>query len=835
MPDNNQKQHIRIEGYTQSLEYKYPNTVVISSQIKDQNRAIHGNNILGQLQNIREQLQISSSVELPEGIVRDNAIYVEFISEWGYPLKFESLESTFFKILNIKRELRETDGVEEFRYTVALMMTNGGISKFIQKTEDYLNRNIINKAGEDTGNPKNYSLINNIQIIQRATLKSFWTDAPEIPFPDENESVWWSVWFRKASNDDENVFRVFENLIAIGAEIGPSELVFAEHRVRLVRATALQLSQSLLLLDNLAELRKPQETCNFICHRNETYTEQTEWLSDLISRTNQRLDENSVLICLLDSGVNNQHPLISPFLPDNRLYSYKPNDWGVTDSWPNGGHGTGVAGLSLYGDLIDVLASRHEIAIFHGLESFKIIQNNDPNNPNLYGAITEYAASIPIVDRPNNPRIFCMTITDEKFAFRGRPSAWSAAIDKISFGTHLSPISPQLFIVSAGNVEINAFADFPSKNYLESVHDPAQSYNALTVGSYTRKDRIEAITGYRHLAQNGGMAPSNSTSTLWDHQWPLKPDIVMEGGNLSTNGTQISDHQSLKLLTTDKDFHRFVFLPFGDTSGAAALAAKMAAELRTAYPNYWPETIRALMVHSAEWTDTMLDGMSFQNLNERERINLLRSVGYGVPLKEKALFSANNSLSLIAEREIQPYQLDGSTPKSNHYHLFELPWPIDVLRDTLFDQDVTLKLTLSYFIEPNPGSRRYANNFQYHSHSLDFAVIKPEEALNVFKRRISSATDLPEDEINGAEEPWMIKRVRSRGSIKKDFITMSGAEIAARNIIAVYPKSGWYKTRKKLEKANSTIRYSLIVTIETPSTDVDIYTPVLTQIENLIF
>jgi hypothetical protein len=29
----------------------------------------------------------------------------------------------------------------------------------------------------------------------------------------------------------------------------------------------------------------------------------------------------------------------------------------------------------------------------------------------------------------------------------------------------------------------------------------------------------------------------------------------------------------------------------------------MAAELRTMYPNYWVETVRGLMVHSADWTD----------------------------------------------------------------------------------------------------------------------------------------------------------------------------------------------------------------------------------------
>lgn len=276
-------------------------------------------------------------------------------------------------------------------------------------------------------------------------------------------------------------------------------------------------------------------------------------------------------------------------------------------------------------------------------------------------------------------------------------------------------------------------------------------------------------------------------------------------------------------------------MPFGDTSAGAALAAKFSAELKTAYPNYWPETIRALTIHSATWTDAMLDGQSINDLGERQRFNLLRSVGYGVPLLEKALYSASNSLTLVAERTIQPYKIERSERKYNEYHLFELPWPTDVLRDQLTDQDVTLKITLSYFIEPNPGERRYANNFQYHSHSLDFAVIKPNETLPVFKRRISSAANLPEDEIDNSGENWFIGRVRSRGSVKKDFITMSGADMAERKYIAVYPKNGWYKTRKKWNKVESQVRYSLIVSIETPNIEVDLYTPVFTMVENTLF
>ncbi len=154
---------------------------------------------------------------------------------------------------------------------------------------------------------------------------------------------------------------------------------------------------------------------------------------------------------------------------------------------------------------------------------------------------------------------------------------------------------------------------------------------------------------------------------------------------------------------------------------------------------------------------------------------------------------------MVMERSIQPYQQIGNaTPKYNQYHLYQLPWPADILRTVLADKNVQLKITLSYFIEPNPGERRYANNFQYHSHSLDFMLIKPTESLAEFKLRISKAAeeDEQDDAVNRTGEIWTFKKARSRGSVKKDFVTISGAALSTRHILAVYPKKGWNQTRQ---------------------------------------
>ncbi|MES2703596.1 MAG: S8 family peptidase [Bacteroidota bacterium] len=837
---NDPRPHLKIAGYNQSLPYQYPRAAYGSAfSIIDRNRAIHGRSLMNQLNVIREQFRIQNAIEVNDNIIRDDVVYVEFTSEWGYELRFDSLDKDTtrranYQLLNVRKEERDNNEQVEYRYHATLLLKESGVSSFIAKVNQYLTENIFvtdKESGErvDTGNPKNNPLLSNIHVIRLATLKAFWTDAPEIPFPETEESIWWEVWFRKTTDDDVRMAKVFQNLHQVECIIGQSELELAEHRVRLIKGTVVQLAQSLLLLDNLAELRKPQEIANFIFHKEVAYQDVREYLDDLQERTIADINDQSTIICVIDSGVNNVHPLIAPFMPDSHRYTLNPA-WGHHDSEANGGHGTGVTSLALYGDLVDVIASPDQIRILHAAESYKIFNPHDRNNPELYAAITEEAANAPIVDRPLAQRVYCMTITDESFALYGKPSAWSAALDKIAFGTAFEPKYQQVFIVSGGNVSITQHDEYPAKNHLESIHDPGQAYNAITVGSYTRKDRIDIATGLAPLALNGHMAPSNSTSLLWDPQWPNKPDIVMEGGNSSTDGTNVSDHSSLKILAADAEYPTYIFLPFGDTSGAAALAAKLAAELRTEYPSFWPETIRGLMIHSAEWTTQMLNAETIRTLNEQQKKNLLRTFGYGVPNLDRARHSAKNSLTLIAEREIKPYKKANSTGQYNEYHLFELPWPAEVL-ESLQEIDATLTVTLSYYIEPNPGAKRYSNSYQYHSHALDFAVIKPNERLEVFKRRISARTELAADAIDNSGELWFIGRSGAKGSIRKDFVTMSAIEMSRRHTIAVYPKNGWYKTRKKLDRFDEVVRYSLIVSIRTEGAD--LYTPVLNQIPNI--
>ena len=70
-------------------------------------------------------------------------------------------------------------------------------------------------------------------------------------------------------------------------------------------------------------------------------------------------------------------------------------------------------------------------------------------------------------------------------------------------------------------------------------------------------------------------------------------------------------------------------------------------------------------------------------------------------------------------------------------------------------------------------------------------------------------------------------------SLSKKSIIWEGtaSQLAESNMIVIYPKTGWWKSRAYLNKYHSKVRYSLVVTLEMPEVNVDLYTPIMTEIK----
>ncbi|MDE0660858.1 MAG: hypothetical protein OXI79_14560 [Gammaproteobacteria bacterium] len=173
---------------------------------------------------------------------------------------------------------------------------------------------------------------------------------------------------------------------------------------------------------------------------------------------------------------------------------------------------------------------------------------------------------------------------------------------------------------------------------------------------------------------------------------------------------------------------------------------------------------------------------------------------------------------------LQPFQKEpGKRPTTRDMHLRRLPRPHDAL-ESLGDAEVEMRVTLSYFIEPNP-SQRGNSRYRYQSHGLRFDVKRPPEASNDFRARINAAVER-EGTNTGASDPhWLLgANNRHRGSLHSDIWRGTAAALASRALVAVFPTNGWWRTRDRLGCANRTARYALAVIIRTPDPNVDLYT-----------
>src|SRR5262249_48087468 len=142
--------------------------------------------------------------------------------------------------------------------------------------------------------------------------------------------------------------------------------------------------------------------------------------------------------------------------------------------------------------------------------------------------------------------------------------------------------------------------------------------------------------------------------------------------------------------------------------------------------------------------------------------------------------------------------------------------------------------------EPGPGEIGWKDKYRYPSFGLRFDLKTAEENKDEFVRRLNVAAREEGEisETSSGSQRWLIgSRARDKGSIHSDIWKGTAAQISECNLVGIYPVIGWWRERAYLEKWDKTARYSLIVSLETPRQDIDIYTPVaislgtLTQIQ----
>ncbi len=817
-------EHIFVQGTEQNYNYQ-GQSVPIRTKRMARDRASHGAYLQGQFDQAWQAAEYASVVTTAVAVPRRNGAYLNIVSANDHSLKLESLENRKEGIR--LRSVHAEDRSGQRLVIATIFVPHEARAAFIKKLQDYATG--LTRQG---GIPQR-DLVANIEDIVAATLKSFWptTDQPRIP---GDEARWCEVWLDLLlpihSLKVEQGFRVIAESLRI--EVADRRIIFPERVVLLIRANRTQLEAAIAASAQIAELRLASEPAGF--WTRETPREQINWASDLLLRTHPA-HADAPAVCVLDTGITQAHPLLAPLVATNDCLAAHAT-WTTSD---HHGHGTQMAGLATYGRLEPLVLGGATFHSTHHVESVKLLPppGQLETLANLYGDITSRAVSAIEIAQPQRQRTFCMAVGSNTPPEFGKPSSWSANLDALASGA--DDDQRRLFILAAGNIPEFSYGDYPNANITEQIHDPGQAWNVLTVGAYSIHDRYPAaeFPGHTLLAPSGSLSPYSATGALWQGtQWPSKPDIVMEGGNLlrSPSG-HIVGHDDLDLLTTDFRPQSRTFTTTFMTSAACAQAANLAARVQAAYPRAWPETVRGLLVHTASWTDQMR--RDFLGGNRRgDYRRLVQTVGFGVPDADRAIACGQNSLTMIAERTITPFHKVKSEYKSNQMHLHTLPWPKAALQALPTTARATVRITLSYFTEPNPSERGWKTRYRYQGYGLRFALNRPGQTTSDFIATINRAMKEDEDDTSEVapvvtDDRWLIGiQNRHRGSIHADIWEGTAADVAACNDLAVYPVIGWWRERSHLGRYNRQARYVLIVSIITDDQMVDIYTSVANQV-----
>lgn len=808
-------------------------------RIRPVERRAHGLALQGQLdQAFDEDLQERRGVALDLDELRAvGTIIVLEGTDASYPLQIDSL-TAMSRHRNTPRRPRwlllsvqPSDGDKPERATV--WVADEYRAQFLQIFEDYLTKVSTqgNRDGWTTpeGNPRNQALVANIARIRRVLLEDLWTSEGE---PPRDGNRWWELWLDTTRPNHENIEGFIRTYTLRSI---PRSIVLLDRRVLWVESTWAQLE--LLPVTNIpiAEIRRPEfiDTIEDL-----SPAEQDEYVQDLAARL-RPAPEHSPAVCHLDTGVYRDHLLLNGSLDPtdhHTIIGASGNDLE--------GHGTSMAGLALFGESLDeLLIGTDTVQLSHRLESVKMLpaKGEPQHDPRDYGSATVEAVMLPEI-AARRRRAFCLPISAPSDR-AGEPTLWSATIDALAVGTAVTRngddlqliATPdaevaRLILVATGNVD-SYQKDYRTESDTSAVEDPAQAWNTVTVGAHTDFADVPEdpqYNGWEPLADEGELSPHSRTSVLFDQRrWPIKPDICMEGGNVLTDGASgFEDRHPLLSLRSTGIVNDVALTSANATSAATAQAARLAAKAMARYPDYWPETIRGLLTHAADWTPTMRAEFDAAP-NKGDVLHLLRRYGWGVPSEGSVLTSTGQAVTMVTQDHFIPFE--GDDLRVRRFRLHTLPWPREVLL-ALGEAEVRLRVTLSYFVEPSASRRGWRQRYAYASHGLRFDLQGTLETQQEFIRRVNREAQSEEGNGAGAattSQRWLVgSNQRHLGSLHQDDWYGTGAELAGCNSIAVYPVGGWWKNNRRQDRSDLPIRYALVVSLRTSAENVDLYTPI---------
>jgi len=304
------RKHIIVPGKPTTERYKpHGRRIDIPKPPPPPSRATHGKALKQALESAvieAHQRRADARIQVHGAVP---GLYIQFESQPGIPLQLSSLEDARQGIELVAVSHAQTQEAEPRRIERAtVFVPEGKVKHFVTRFENYA------KTTPKTKNERRHEdMLDPVGALRLATLRGLWTDATEV-YPADRETIWWEVWLRR--HDGSELARLMEFVALKQLDIAGRRLQFDDRIVTLVCATAEQLSASLDVLNDLAEVRRAKETATVFADM--APEEQGEWAKELLARTTTAVAA-APAVCVLDTGVTRGHPLLAASLGYIRL------------------------------------------------------------------------------------------------------------------------------------------------------------------------------------------------------------------------------------------------------------------------------------------------------------------------------------------------------------------------------------------------------------------------------------------------------------------------------------------------------------------------------------
>ncbi|RCW62871.1 S8 family peptidase [Saliterribacillus persicus] len=389
-------------------------------------------------------------------------------------------------------------------------------------------------------------------------------------------------------------------------------------------------------------------------------------------------DEESVGVLVIDSGITSNHPLLEKAVGDEENFQEVEKE--LQDKV---GHGTAVAGVSLYGDIKQRINEKM-FPPSNWLFSGKVMYGQEDIQGNFTPVYDEEKLFENQLDTAirsflNNEdyRIKVVNISfgnanEALRAKNNRQFPLAALLDELAY-----EYREVVFVVSAGNSDpryifdeleeiIEHYPNYLVKSEFFRLINPATSALSITVGSIAQEVSIseQSLDGHKSnlltpIAKYGEASPF--TRTGFGINGMIKPEVVHYGGNLilKKNFGRINEDLGGKLpLLSNKPTEKLFNFNYG-TSFSAPMITHVLGKIANKYPDKSANFLKNLLLQSTE--TTKIDGFSG---SDREKQNsLLKINGYGLPNYDKAISSFDNRVVLLDEgvislNKVQVYSFD---------------------------------------------------------------------------------------------------------------------------------------------------------------------------------